>query len=110
MITRRFFGGLAGLTAFGSRSWAQGWPSRPIVFTIPFQAGGSADLLARLLAERMATRLGPNARVIVENRAGAGGIIGSDYVRRQPGWLRLIAGNPFNARHCPGSSARHDAL
>ncbi|MFM7611499.1 MAG: Bug family tripartite tricarboxylate transporter substrate binding protein [Alphaproteobacteria bacterium] len=93
MITRRFFGGLAGLTAFGSRSWAQGWPSRPIVFTIPFQAGGSADLLARLLAERMATRLGPNARVIVENRAGAGGIIGSDYVRRQPadGYALLLA-------------------
>jgi tripartite-type tricarboxylate transporter receptor subunit TctC len=84
MISRRLFGGLFGLVAFGSRTWAQGWPTRPIVFTIPFQAGGSADLLARLVAERMATRLGPNARMIVENRAGAGGTIGSDYVKRQP--------------------------
>ena len=84
MISRRLFGGLFGLVAFGSRTWAQGWPTRPIVFTIPFQAGGSADLLARLVAERMAKRLGPNARIIVENRAGAGGTIGSDYVKRQP--------------------------
>jgi len=60
------------------------WPSRPIVLTIPFQAGGSADLLARLVAERMMPRIGPGARIVVENRAGAGGTIGSDYVRRQP--------------------------
>ncbi|HEY4250976.1 MAG TPA: tripartite tricarboxylate transporter substrate-binding protein [Roseomonas sp.] len=64
---------------------AQGtWPSRPIVFTIPFPAGGSADLLARLLADRVPALLGSTARMVVENRAGAGGIIGSDFVRRQP--------------------------
>jgi len=34
MISRRLFGGLFGLVAFGSRTWAQGWPTRPIVFTI----------------------------------------------------------------------------
>lgn len=93
MISRRLFGGLVGLVAFGNRTWAQSWPGRPIVFTIPFQAGGSADLLARLVAERMMSRLGPNARMIVENRAGAGGTIGSDYVRRQPadGYALLLA-------------------
>lgn len=63
---------------------APAWPSRPIVFTIPFPAGGSADLLARLLADRMPALLGANARMVVENRAGAGGIIGSEFVRRQP--------------------------
>lgn len=85
MITRRF--GLAALATTPlapAAAQAPGWPNRPIVFTIPFQAGGSADLLARLVAERMMPRLGPGARIVVENRAGAGGTIGSDHVRRQP--------------------------
>ncbi|MGG5887573.1 Bug family tripartite tricarboxylate transporter substrate binding protein [Falsiroseomonas sp. HC035] len=89
MITRRF--ALAGLAAtpfaqVGAQAWAQGagWPDRVISFTIPFPAGGSADLLARLVADRMAPLLGVGARMVVENRAGAGGTIGSDHVRRQP--------------------------
>lgn len=61
-----------------------GWPDRVITFTIPFPPGGSADLLARLIADRMAPLLGNAARIVVENRAGAGGTIGSDHVRRQP--------------------------
>jgi tripartite-type tricarboxylate transporter receptor subunit TctC len=75
---------------------AQGdWPSRPIVFTVPFPAGGSADLLARMLAERMPAQLGANARMIVENRGGAGGAIGSEYVRRQPpDGYSLLLGTP----------------
>jgi tripartite-type tricarboxylate transporter receptor subunit TctC len=63
---------------------AQAYPDRVISFTVPFPAGGSADLLARLLADRMGPLLGPGARVVTDNRAGAGGVIGSDYVRRQP--------------------------
>ncbi len=82
-FSRRGFCGLAAGLASGRQAVAQAWPNRPITFTIPFQAGGSADLLARLVAERMAPKLAPNARIIVENRAGAGGTIGSDHVRRQ---------------------------
>jgi tripartite-type tricarboxylate transporter receptor subunit TctC len=61
---------------------AQAWPERPISVVVPFTAGGSADIAARILAERMAPRLGPQARMLVENRAGAGGSLGADYVRR----------------------------
>lgn len=76
---------LAALTAAPfARAWAQAYPDRVIGFTVPFPAAGSADLLARLLADRMGPLLGPGARMVADNRAGAGGTIGSDYVRRQP--------------------------
>jgi tripartite-type tricarboxylate transporter receptor subunit TctC len=69
------------------------WPDRPISLVVPFTAGGSTDIAARILAERMAPRLGPNARIVVENRAGAGGSLGADHVRRQApdGHTLLIA-------------------
>jgi tripartite-type tricarboxylate transporter receptor subunit TctC len=60
---------------------------------VPFLAGGSTDIAARILAERMAPKLGPNARIIVENRAGAGGSVGSEWVRHRPadGYTLLLA-------------------
>ncbi|MBI0535072.1 tripartite tricarboxylate transporter substrate binding protein [Roseomonas sp. KE2513] len=62
-----------------------GWvPDRPISLVVPFLAGGSTDIAGRVLADRMGPRLGANARVIVENRAGAGGAIGSEWVRQRP--------------------------
>ena len=96
MITRRrACAALAGLSVAPAEAQAPAWPSRPIVLTIPFQAGGSADLLARLVAERMMPRLGPTARIVVENRAGAGGTIGSEHVRRQPAdGHALLLGTP----------------
>ena len=69
----------------GSPALAQpGYPDRPISLVVPFLAGGSTDIAARILAERLAPKLGPNARVIVENRAGAGGSVGSEWVRHRP--------------------------
>lgn len=65
------------------RVQAQSWPDRPIALVVPFTAGGSTDIAARILAERMAPRLGPQARIVVENRAGAGGSLGADHARRQ---------------------------
>jgi tripartite-type tricarboxylate transporter receptor subunit TctC len=69
-----------------ARAQAAGWvPDRPISLVVPFLAGGSTDIAGRVLADRLGPRLGPNARVIVENRAGAGGAVGSDWVRHRPG-------------------------
>ncbi len=73
----------APLLAWPLPALAQSFPERPIVLVVPFTAGGSSDIAARLLAERMAPRIGPNARIIIENRAGAGGSLGADHVKRQ---------------------------
>lgn len=56
------------------------WPSKPITYVVPFPAGGTTDILARLIAQKLGPALGTT--VIVENRAGAGGNIGSDFVAK----------------------------
>ena len=65
-------------------AWAEAWPDRPISLVVPFLAGGSTDIAARIMAERMGPKLGPQGRIIVENRAGAGGSVGADWVRHRP--------------------------
>ncbi|MGJ5068150.1 Bug family tripartite tricarboxylate transporter substrate binding protein [Bradyrhizobium oligotrophicum] len=67
------------------------YPDRPIKVVVPFSPGGGTDLIARTLAKPMAEKLGQS--IVVENRAGAGTIIGSDVVARsQPdGYTLLIA-------------------
>jgi tripartite-type tricarboxylate transporter receptor subunit TctC len=58
------------------------WPQRPVTIVVPFQAGGSADLLARILQQRMQADFG--MPFVVENRSGAGGSIGASYVAKAP--------------------------
>jgi tripartite-type tricarboxylate transporter receptor subunit TctC len=60
----------------------QKFPNKPIKFIVPFAAGGGGDVVARMLALRLGERIG--SPVIVENRTGAGGNIGSDYVLKSP--------------------------
>ena len=54
------------------------YPSKPIKFVVPFAAGGGGDVVARMLAQRLSERI--NNPIVVENRTGAGGNIGSDFV------------------------------
>lgn len=56
------------------------WPSKPVTYVVPFAAGGTTDVLARLIGQRLSQTLGQS--VVVENRAGAGGNIGSDFVAK----------------------------
>ncbi len=70
----------AGLAALPAAALAQGFPARPIRLVIPFAAGGPTDIVARLLAERMAARLGQP--VVVEARPGAGGALAAEAVAR----------------------------
>ncbi|WP_416222566.1 Bug family tripartite tricarboxylate transporter substrate binding protein [Variovorax paradoxus] len=58
------------------------FPSKPVRIIVQYQAGGSTDILARLVAEGLSKRL--DQPVVVENRSGAGGIIGTDYVAKSP--------------------------
>ncbi|MSQ70307.1 MAG: tripartite tricarboxylate transporter substrate binding protein [Betaproteobacteria bacterium] len=72
---------------------AQSWPSRPIRFIVPLPPGGSNDILARLFAERLQVSL--KQPVVVENRPGVGGNIGTEYVAKQPadGYTILLSSN-----------------
>lgn len=82
MISRRMLLGSLSLLALARPLAAQGWPDRPVRLIVPYAAGGPTDVVARLLAERMSGAL--PQRVIVENRAGAGALIGTEAVARAP--------------------------
>src|SRR2546427_12105739 len=60
----------------------QTYPTKPLKLVTPFPPGGSADVIARLAAERLGDGLGQP--VVVDNRQGAGGMVGNDYASKQP--------------------------
>lgn len=71
-----------GLCAAATAAWAQAqaWPSRPVTIVVPFPPGGTTDVLARALAEKLTLSLGQT--VIVESKPGAGATLGADYVAK----------------------------
>ena len=81
-LRRRQFTAFAALSALPAFTRAQAFPSRPVRIVVPFPPGGSTDLLARRLGEKLAVSLGQP--VVVENRPGAGGTTGSDAVAKAP--------------------------
>ena len=79
------------LCLFASGAAAQAYPAKPIRMIVPFAPGGNVDINARAVAPGLAQLLGQ--QVVVENRAGAGGIIGTDVVGKAPpdGYTLLMA-------------------
>ena len=77
----------------GAQSSTQSFPNKPIRFVVPFPPGGGNDILARALAPKMSEILGQ--QVVIDNRAGAGGNIGADFVAKSPpdGYTIVIASN-----------------
>lgn len=76
---------------------AQGYPDRPIRLIVPFAVGGAADITARIIAPRLSESLGQP--VVVDNRPGAGSIIGTDLVAKAPadGYAILLTNVAFGA-------------
>ena len=68
------------LAASASAAMAQAWPAKPVRFVVPYPPGGSNDVLTRITAQAMAPGLGQ--QILIDNRSGAGGMIGADHVAK----------------------------
>ena len=81
------------LIAVCSPTWAQNYPTKAIRYVVPFSAGGGVDTLARVVASKLNAAW--NVPVIVENRPGAGGNIGTEFVAKSPpdGYTLLMTPN-----------------
>src|ERR1044071_4385660 len=89
---------LVAVTLLGGAALAQSYPNKPIRLVVPSPPGGSADVVARSVAQAMGQGLGQS--VVVENKAGADGIIATDALMKSPpdGYTLLLATNTaFNA-------------
>jgi tripartite-type tricarboxylate transporter receptor subunit TctC len=82
---------LLGASLLPTLSLAQSYPTKPVRMIVPFPAGGATDLFARVLSLKLGEKLGQS--VVVENRPGAGGTIGSDLVAKAApdGYTLLLA-------------------
>jgi tripartite-type tricarboxylate transporter receptor subunit TctC len=107
--TRREFlqraAGIAILPAASSRAWALDYPTRPVRIVVGYPAGGTADIVSRIIAQWLSERLGH--QFYVENRPGAGGNIGTEaVVTAPPDGYTLLMAEPSNSI----SASTHDKL
>ncbi len=96
MIRRRHLALAAAAVPFAAQAQVADWPNRPIRLVSPFPPGGAADLTARIMAEELTGVL--RQSVVVENRTGVGGAVGSEFVARATpdGYTWLLASTgPF---------------
>ena len=86
------------------------WPDRPIKLVVPFAPGGSNDIIARMLAQKLGARLGQP--IIVENKGGAGGTIGTDYVAKSlpDGNTILFVSTSITTNAASGKQLPYDLL
>jgi tripartite-type tricarboxylate transporter receptor subunit TctC len=88
----------------------QAYPSRPIKFVVPFAPGGGTDLVARIVSQRMSEGLGQP--VVIENRGGAGGQIGTAFVAKSApdGYTIVIGSTPLAIGHSLYKNLPYDIL
>src|SRR5439155_24063708 len=87
---------LAALIALAGSAAAEPYPDHPVTVIVPYAAGGSSDVLARLLGERLAKSLGQ--QIVIDNRAGAGSRLGTEVAAKAApdGYTLLLADMPHS--------------
>lgn len=112
LIAGMVMGTSMALAASGAAAQDAAWPSRPVTLLVPYAAGGNVDALARWIAPGLAERLGQP--VIVDNLAGAGGVIGTERVARAKpdGYTLLVSVESavVIAKMVTPSTVRYDGL
>ena len=101
----------AAALAAGPAFAADAFPTKPVRMVVPFAAGGGVDLTARILAQKLTERIGQS--VIVDNRVGASGIIGTEYVAKSnPDGYTLLVGSQTSQAVVPAMYGKlnYDAL
>lgn len=88
---KKVFAALALGLVVSTGALAQAWPSKPVTFLVPFPPGGSTDMIARTVAAELGPRV--NGTILVENKGGAGGTIGTASVKRASpdGYMILVS-------------------
>jgi tripartite-type tricarboxylate transporter receptor subunit TctC len=94
LLCRRFILAACGAVLLGGAVMAQEYPSRPVKIVVPYPAGGSNDIIARIVAQKLSERSGQN--FLVENRGGAGGNVGAEAVAASEpdGYTLLLTAPP----------------
>lgn len=101
MVVKKIFVALSCVTTLAAGGWSasamaqEKWPNKVITYVVPFAAGGATDILARLISNKLGPALGTT--VIVENKPGAGGNIGSDFVAKATPDGHVILGGTISS-------------
>jgi len=109
MNLRTLLGAAIGATILlhSAGALAQAWPAKPIRLMVPFPPGGSTDIVARIVAQKLSERLGQS--IVIENRGGAGGTIGTALIAKSaPDGYNLAVASTSTHVVAPGVYARLD--
>ena len=111
MLTLRLLGAVVGLMVFACGSaWSQPYPTKPVRVVVVFPPGGATDVVARFVFQKVSEQL--NQQFVIDNRAGAGGMIGAAFVAKSPpdGYTLMVYSQTLLANAHLYAKPPYDAL